>query len=101
MISTLEPDILATHRRRLQKLEQQAAARGYDAPPELLLEIEDLQKKVATAAPVPESSTEQFVLLRDLLLETRADMRELHHAMRWIWVLVPILVLLTALVGRL
>jgi hypothetical protein len=92
--SALEPDILATHRRRLQKLEQQAAARGYDTPPEVALEIEDLRKKVAADASVPEDDAGRFALLRDLILETRSDLRDLRRMVLWIAVLLPILVIL-------
>lgn len=39
--------LLDTHRRRLQLLEEDAARRGYNTPPEICMEIEDLQSKIA------------------------------------------------------
>jgi hypothetical protein len=38
---------LATKRRRLNLLEQQAARKGIDAPPDVVMEIEDLRAEIA------------------------------------------------------
>jgi hypothetical protein len=39
--------LLATKRRRLGVLEVQAARKGYNAPPEAVVEIEDLRAEIA------------------------------------------------------
>jgi hypothetical protein len=43
--------LLATKRRRLNLLEQQAAQKGYNAPPEVVMEIEDLRAEIAALEP--------------------------------------------------
>jgi hypothetical protein len=40
-------DVLTIQRRRLQKLKEQAAYRGVSAPPEVLMEINDLEQTIA------------------------------------------------------
>lgn len=74
---------------------------GHNTPPEVAIEIEDLGSELASATAVPESEVERFVLLRDLILETRGDMRELHRYVRWLIILVPVLILLAMLVMKL
>ena len=39
--------VLVAKRRRLAILEVQAAQTGYNAPPEVVMEIEDLRKEIA------------------------------------------------------
>ncbi len=98
MAIALDPETLAIHRRRLQKLEQQQALLGpAKTPIDVALEIEDLRGKLGEAAAVPEDDTERFVLLRDLILDTRADMRELRRQL-WIVALLPVLTLLIILI---
>jgi hypothetical protein len=50
----MHPDILQAHKRRLHHLQVQAARMGYDTPPHILMEIEDVKKilKDASAASV-------------------------------------------------
>jgi hypothetical protein len=40
----MNPDIRQAHKRRLQHLQVQAALRGYDTPPHVLMEIEDIKE---------------------------------------------------------
>ena len=40
-------------KRRLQKLKEREALLGYSAPPELLLEIEDIEAKIETFGNIP------------------------------------------------
>lgn len=44
--------LLAQHQRRLQKLEQRAAAEGLHAPPQVLIEIDDLRAEIARLQPL-------------------------------------------------
>jgi hypothetical protein len=43
----MAPTVIETKRRRLRILEEQQAQRGYNAPPELIMEIEDLRRELA------------------------------------------------------
>jgi hypothetical protein len=76
-------DILTVKRRRLDRLQQQAAAFGYSTPPEVANEIQDLQREIAAAA--PETIAESHDILYGLLQETRADVQ------RILWIGAPIL----------
>lgn len=40
-------DLVATHARRLRRLQEQAAYQGIHTPPAVLMEIEDIQRQVA------------------------------------------------------
>ncbi len=93
MITTFHPDTLTAKKRRLHKLEQQQARLGHSTPPEVAIEIEDLDHELASATAVPETDVERFILLRDLILETRSDMRELRRAVFWVLLAFPILIL--------
>jgi hypothetical protein len=100
MISILDTDILATQRRRLHKLEQQAARSGHNTPPEIAIEIEDLRRKLDPAA-VPETDAERFIFLRDLIQLGRQETAELRRDVRWLYALLPIILLVLAVVEKL
>ena len=64
--------LIQTHKRRLQVLELQAAAFGSSAPPHIVLEIDDLQEKIAALeaqlpggvpADTSPASTEKIIIL--------------------------------------
>jgi hypothetical protein len=42
----LHPDIRQAHKRRLHQLRIQAALMGFSTPPEILIEIEEIQGKI-------------------------------------------------------
>lgn len=85
-------DILIEKQRRLRQLERRAARQGYDTPPEVTNEIDDLRAEVMAAAPA--SIGESHTILYNLLMETRADVRRLY-------VLIPVLLLLFVIAVRL
>lgn len=85
-------DILITKQRRLAKLEQQAAALGYDTPPHVKNEIEDLQREIAASTPT--TVAESHVALATLVGELRTDVRRLY------W-LIPVLLLIVILAVKL
>jgi hypothetical protein len=65
--------LIETKKRRLAKLEQQAAALGYDTSPQTRNEIEDLQREIAAAAaPTPTTEVERYDSLRQDIAEVRA-----------------------------
>lgn len=74
--TTSDAEILAASRRRLKQLRLRAARQGYDTPPEVLTEIEDLQAVVDATAPASEA--ERHAVLFDLVMETRQDVRRLY-----------------------
>jgi len=42
-----QSNIITAKKRRLEKLEEQAAIKGISTPPEVLTEIEDLRREIA------------------------------------------------------
>lgn len=101
MISSFfQPDILAAKRKRLHALQRQAARTGHSTPPEVAIEIEDLQRELEPAGVVAEPMTEaeRYAALAQrvgdmaiLLHETRLDVKRL------LW-LSPVLMLLLVIV---
>jgi hypothetical protein len=80
------PEILQAKRRRLDRLEVQAAQLGIGTPPEIANEIADLKTEIQ-AAQAPASEVERYELLLSLVQEVRRDVRQLY------W-LIPVLMLL-------
>lgn len=93
MAAALTTDILTEKRRRLTQLERRAARQGYETPPEVANEIEDLRREIQAEAR-PGSVAESHGILYDLVMEVRADVRRLY------W-LIPLLLLLLAIAVKL
>lgn len=49
----MHADIRQAHKRRLHHLRVQAALRGYSTPPEILLEIEDIERRIKKSSSLP------------------------------------------------
>lgn len=81
-------EILDAKHRRLEQLQLRAGRQGYETPPEVANEIQDLQREIAAAGPT--TVVESHTILYDLLMETRADVRRLY------WLMPILMVLLCA-----
>ena len=77
------PEILQAKRRRLERLEVQAAQLGIETPPQITNEIADLRSEIAQA---PASEVERYETLASLVQEVRRDVRQLY------W-LIPVLMI--------
>lgn len=88
----LSADIANAKQRRLHELQRRAATLGYETPPQITLEIQDIQREIAAAAPatVAESHDILFTLIQDV----RTDVRRLY------WLL-PLLLLLVIIAVKL
>ena len=69
----LHADILNEKRRRLDQLELRAARAGINTQPEVLTEIQDLQRELAAAAPATVAESHDILYDAIQLLHTRID----------------------------
>jgi hypothetical protein len=74
-----QTEILTAKRRRLRELEKKAALLGYDTPPQIVTEIQDIRAEITTTNdPLAVLPTERFGVLLDLIEETRRDVSRLY-----------------------
>jgi len=73
--------LIATHRRRLQKLKEQQAVRGIDTPPNILIEIEDTEAAIAELQAELAGENYNLAAIRRLLMEgfTAEELRRLAY----------------------
>jgi hypothetical protein len=69
----LSADSIDIKRRRLEQLQRQAAAFGLDCPPHITMEIRDLQREIAAAAPATVAESHDILYDMLLRLEGRLD----------------------------
>src|ERR1700712_5111957 len=79
----LHADVLTEKRRRMDQLQTRQARLGYDTPPEVTNEIQDIQRELAAAAPA--TIAESHDILAALMEETRKDVRLI------LWIGMPLL----------
>jgi hypothetical protein len=83
----LTADVLQAKRRRLSHLEQRAARSGYETPPEVATEIEDLRSEIADAVVAPASEAERYAEVFEAIRELRRDIRQVYWLMPVLMVL--------------
>jgi hypothetical protein len=84
----LHADILVEKRRRLEQLELRAARGGINTPPEVTLEIKDIQRELAAAAPA--TVAESHDILYDFMMQINTRIDRLY----WWMLLLAILIVL-------
>jgi hypothetical protein len=88
MMAVLTADIEVTKRRRLAQLERQAAALGYDTPPQIANEIADIQRELRDEAPA--TVAESHTILYDFMMQINTRIDRLYW---WMLLLAVVIIL--------